>query len=512
MKLQQKYIILLLSLFISICTQAQKKKIFFDSKSNIVGVTGAYKELTAEGFTAHFFENPVDLPTVNDGEKKFDKDKWLAAFKANRTGKAILNYLFQYNGQSLSEEMLRERAWENVQLQDEERAEAAAIDKESILRDDYLPILKNNFIYLQRDCYGKTYWIIFKVVIDEKTLDMVFNSWNDMMAYEQINVDVKYVASGKFRTKNATSEDTNNRHLRSISKKVPEFTIRGQITGRNPFLTNVGRHQGIKPKDRMYIYRQAAKKDGTMYSHKVATVRVGKTEREQSYLYTIAGGQASYKKGDVAVLRQDKNYSLSFDATNFEHTYGFSFTYDKRLSFNRYGFSTYLLAQLGASAYEHITDRVYAITTNEKGTQLYNPPVVVNLGLGFGAGYTFAHLIEVVPYAMAQLDLLVMDSKDTDYNKEHAIDVKPLTSFGLRIPIGVKLNINIAHPLQLQLGAEYVINAVNFGKVFDWAAKDKDLNSPNTQSDYSYMKRDFFTPFNYKRHGFNLYAGIRLNL
>lgn len=507
-----RYIIIIAALLTSVCTQAKKKKIFFDSKSNIVGVTGAYKELTAEGFTAHFFENPVDLPTVNDGEKKFDKDKWLAAFKANRTGKAILNYLFQYNGQSLSEEMLRERAWENVQLQDEERAEAAAIDKESILRDDYLPILKNNFIYLQRDCYGKTYWIIFKVVIDEKTLDMVFNSWNDMMAYEQINVDVKYVASGKFRTKNATSDDTNNRHLRSISKKVPEFTIRGQITGRSPFLTNVGRHNGIKTKDRMYIYRQAAKKDGTMYSHKVATVRVGKTEREQSYLYTIAGGQASYKKGDVAVLRQDKNYGLSFDATYFEHTYGFSFTYDKRLSFNRYGVSTYLLAQLGASAYEHINDRVYAITTDEKDTQLYYPPVVGNFGLGVGVGYTFAHRIEVVPYAMAQLDYLLMDSKDTDYNKEHAIEVEPLASFGLRIPIGVKFNINIAHPLQLQLGAEYVIDAVNFGKVTDWAAENQDPNSPNIQSDYSYMKRDFFKPFNYNRYGLNLYAGIRLNL
>ena len=117
---------------------------------------------------------------------------------------------------------------------------------------------------------------------------------------------------------------------------------------------------------------------------------------------------------------------------------------------------------------------------------------------------------------MAQLDLLVMDSKDTDYNKEHAIEVEPLTSFGLRIPIGVKFNINIAHPLQLQLGAEYVIDAVNFSKVTDWAAENQDPNSPNyvytTPSDYSYMERDFLKPFNYKRYGLNLYAGIRLNL
>ena len=51
-----RYIIIIVALLTSICTQAQKKKIFFDSKSNIVGVTGAYMELTAEGFTAHFFE------------------------------------------------------------------------------------------------------------------------------------------------------------------------------------------------------------------------------------------------------------------------------------------------------------------------------------------------------------------------------------------------------------------------------------------------------------------------
>lgn len=498
---------------------AQKKRLFFDSKSNIIGITGDYEAISAEGFTAHFFENPVPLPAVaKQSGDEYDKKELLQAFESERTGKKILNYLFQYNNTSLSEEMLKERAWENVQLADEERAEIGVIDKETILREDYLPILQNNFIYLQRRGIKKVYWILFKVEITKETLNQVFNSWNDMFAYEQINIHVKFVAQGSFKER-VNYENVRNKYLRSISKKVPEFAIRGQVISRAPFKAAVGSHNGLRSKDRIYIYSQHADKEGNMYSRRIATARVGKTENNEAYLYTISGGQASYKRGDIAVLRTDKNFGISLTGNYMNHSYGVNFTADWRMSFSRHGLSTYTLLQLGAGMYDTYGKRLYAITTDEYGVHLYRAPLILNGGLGLGAGYTFAHRVEAVPYFLVKLEYMRMNTKRTDKEKQDNVSYPDLSSLGLSIPLGFKFNINLWYPLQLTLGAEFVINT-NFGRMMDkvneWEAKNNENGNKTVTdkkpSDYSYMKRDFMEPNHYKRSGLNFFAGFRFAL
>ena len=64
--------------------------------------------------------------------------------------------------------------------------------------------------------------------------------------------------------------------------------------------------------------------------------------------------------------------------------------------------------------------------------------------------------------------------------------------------IGAKFNVNIVYPLQLTLGAEYILN-FNLNKI-----KDND----NTKSN---AERFFFDPTGYKRNGLNIYAGLRFN-
>ena len=66
------------------------------------------------------------------------------------------------------------------------------------------------------------------------------------------------------------------------------------------------------------------------------------------------------------------------------------------------------------------------------------------------------------------------------------------------VPIGAKFNVNIVYPLQLTLGAEYILN-FNLNKI-----KDND----NTKSN---AERFFFDPTGYKRNGLNIYAGLRFN-
>ena len=242
--------------------RGEGRRLFFDSKSHMVGISGSYSEIVDGGFSAHFFQNEVALPSearsVLGGA--YDRDALLDAFQREQTGKKVLDYLFSRTGNKLSISRLTERAMENVLLEDEERASVGALSKEDILQgDDYiLPILENNFIYLQRQDSEKTdrvHWILFKVMINQEIFNQVYNTWEDPSSYDQIRVPVKYVASGRFKI-DKSGQDTNNRHLRAISKRVPEFAIRGQIVGRNPIQTDVGTHNGLKNSDKMYIYRQ----------------------------------------------------------------------------------------------------------------------------------------------------------------------------------------------------------------------------------------------------------------
>ena len=50
-----------------------------------------------------------------------------------------------------------------------------------------------------------------------------------------------------------------NKTKRKMAIKVPAFAIRGQVTGRNPFATNIGTIYGLKNCDKVAIYRTKEK-------------------------------------------------------------------------------------------------------------------------------------------------------------------------------------------------------------------------------------------------------------
>lgn len=493
-----KYRQFLLLLLLCLLPNVVKAGYFFDSKSQIIGITGDYAALVEGGFANKFFDNKVDLNNciVLDKKGRIDAKATLRMLNTVGAGKKVLNYLFQYNGKSLSEHLLKERAYENRQLYDEELASQNIIGSDA-LRENYGDVLKNNYIYFQHNYSStKISWAVYHVEIDQDTWGDVFACWTDMDKYKQIEVKVTLVASGKSHTSMVGLE--RNRQLRDLAKKVPQFAIRGQVH-RNPFGAYVGIKNGIARDDRMYIYRQFGEGED-VHSRKVSTVRVVSTDKEDCELYSIAGGVASMKKGDVAVLREDSKTNFSFYGQLEKNSQSLNLMIDKSFGYTRTGFANHILLQLGYGQFKNQGDYYYAIYRDMfKQTLLYEAPQILQAGLGYGLGWTVLNRMEIMPYFLVQYEGLLMNHAKTSKDKpvlNSSDNEKPRELFGnsVRVPLGIKANINIAYPFQLFVGAEYNPIAISIS------------------DDYDVVKKSFLNTTGFKRNGLSYYAGFRICL
>ncbi len=500
-----KYLIATLLLCLVVAPLSAKKA-FYDSKSNIVGITGDYELL-------QYADKFYSLGITPDCPAGMTPKELCKHWNDENLGKKVLDALLAYNGTSLSEEKLKDLALQNVLKADDERASIGVIGKENILKEDYLPILENQYIFInqsikQRIGKGdKARWSAYKINIDKDVLEQVFNCWNDMARYNQIKVTISYIASGVAKNSSNywdTSRDPNqpieqylkDKTRRKIAYEVPAFAIRGQVVSRHPFKMNIGEAAGIKNRDRVVVYR-AKEKHGEMVSSRVCTTHACNVKDSTANLYTFAGGQASYKKGDVAVYQPSKNSSWTISANYMDHSYNLNFTYDHRTKLSPSGFSQYFITMLGVGGYEKTDKRLYA--TNN-GAVVYSP-VIANFGMGYGVGYEFAHCAEIEPYVLAQWEgMFFISKKSSPYDgKDGASYASGATSNSVRFPLGAKLNLNIMYPLQLVIGAEYIFN------VKIKVAKDTEKRVHNDPEKF------FFEPTGYKRDGLNIYAGLRFN-
>lgn len=483
-----------------------RKKPYYNSNVKYIGVSGDYDFLQDNEFN-NFTPNEIDIeiPRYQDAKRT---EKWL---NDNDYGKKVLDYLFCYNGYSLSSSRLEQRAMSNATETDYERANYGVVHGADILKGDDAIIrlaLTNNFIILASESSTnsrKTYWSVYKVIITDETLKDVYNSWNDMDKYNTIRPKVKLVASGKYKEKKehpdpdniidaivALTRDDINVAIRSISKKVPEFAIRGKVTSRAPFKASVGMDDGVWNRDKMVIYRSKADDNGNLYSSRIATVRAANVKDKTANLYTFAGGQASVEKGDVAVLRPNHNSSWSVLGNYQDHSFGINLTYDHRMSLSKSGISQYLMTNVGCSVYDGFRKRLYL---TEKNDLVYSP-LIFDIGIGYGVGFEFAHCIEIVPYLMAEYEGAYFMGKEMEDDDEDQKSNRDTYSHSVRVPIGLKAHVNIIYPVQLVFGAEYIIN---------W-------NIPRSEKDTRSNPRTFFyKPLGYHRYGLNLLAGLRFN-
>lgn len=514
MNYNNKFLLLIIAICLSLSVSA-RKKLYYNSNIKYIGVAGDYEILEDNGFY-DFHINDINIEFPRNLDAKMT-EKWL---NDNSIGKKVFDYLFCYNGYSLSSWRLEQRAMENATKADQERANYGILHGADILKsDDAITrlALKNNFIFIikpHKRSSQKLTWEVYEVVVTDGTLNEVYNSWNDMHKYNTIKPAVKFVASGSYKVQNesdktpddniidlirAMTKEDINKTIRSISKKVPEFAIRGKVESRSPFKASVGEDNGLRNRDKMVIYRSKQDKKGNLYSSRIATVRAANVKSDTTNLYTFAGKQASSKQGDVAVLRQDHNSSYSLLANYMDHSFGINLTYDHRMSFSKTGISQYLMTNIGCSVYEGFRKRLYFTERND----LVHSPILFDIGIGYGVGFEFAHCIEIVPYILAEYEgayFMKKEIKVHDENQDESTIIKARSedaySHSVRVPIGLKAHINIMYPVQLVFGAEYVINC----------------NIPRDKKDIKSNPRTFFyKPMNYKRYGLNMLAGLRVN-
>lgn len=501
--------LLLLAFAAIMCLSASaQSKVFYDSKCDIIGISGHYDNLFDESFSSKFFKNDVPLGSINlIADKHGVTNGYNVASQLTdaKVGNKILKFILNDGQGKISFDRLDQRSLANVSSAEEELAEADEFtSKEDQLKQNCSAQFAKNYIYLQTevpDKPSKMAWIVLHVDMDGTTFEQIFNEATtnpnlNISFIDQLNIPISFVATGT----TSTTSLARNRALRDIGKKVPDFAVRGQIVrlqNQSGLYAAIGTNSGVEKLDQFHIYRQFYK-NGVNYSKKIAVTRAVKAGTDYTQLFTTSGGWANSKKGDIAVLHQDAHLASNILVGYQNKFFDINYQQDIMLSMNRSGMGTNLLFQIGAAFTTESEDDLRKNSVPVDGVDFYKhfkTPFELKLGLGYGVSWSVAHALEIMPYAMLQGNAVFASSQiensDDDYG---AVTV--------RIPIGVKLNLNIpSYRCQLTAGVEY--NPVDFS-IDPEKGKEKSGNYP-----YSWWNDGVLKPNKMERTGLHFYAGLR---
>ena len=510
---------LLLVLCLSASVNA-KTRVFYDSKSQLLGVSGNVDSLAAYGFEYKIFKNPiqfkVDMPLPSNQKKGYQLDNpddvtaienIAQQLNAQHVGKQVMDYLFQYNpndvNDTLSLELLKERALRNANFLDVEyaqaRNEAATNDIVDLFKEDpyVMPIFKNNYIYVERhvDDGKRILFAVYRVILDENVLDDIYKVWYLPEAYNTRDPKVEYVGSETFKDDSDKHADA----VTKISRECEPFAIRGQLKGRNPATAYLGENTGAKYGDRVLIYRQSLDEMGNPQSKVVSRARINRNENGLSQLFFISGTKGSTENGDMVVYSPDKKFSVSVEGTyGLDKWYGASMTIDYLITtLKGTSTNTYFMFDLRADFSPEIEKKRLIFDTGWGRSVSFNKPIVMDIGLGLGIGYTLLGRIEAVPYAKCQYEYVYFTNKDKNSKDED------LSANGLRVPVGLKFNLNIAYPVQLTFGAEYPF-------LFGLDKDKKTSSSTGYTMTYDDVKKRIFNPSGARRDKLTFHAGFRI--
>lgn len=492
----RKHFVMLLVALISLAavngaSAADKKKQFYDSKSQIIGVNqSGYDILCSRGFERKLFNNPVEvnvsLPTPEKKKKGFSEEQIeniASQLQAQNVGKKVLDALCLDQNGNPTDSILAYRAMYNVRYTDIERAEASLNDTESLLKDDWEPILANNYIYLECLVEDFMNYIVFKV--DLPGFEDIKVRYEDMNAYNNLPVGLTFVSTGAEKI----DEDHIAKFHRKLSESTAPFAIRGQLTGRNPATARMGSNDGLKVGDMVTLFRQSMDDNGNMVSNRISRARVNSVDDNDCQMFFIGGTKGSYKDGDMVVLTPDNGMGLGVYANySTGKFFGVSLMWDKILHVTKAGFSGRVLARAKLDFADYDKD-LWDKTD-------YNGPFIVGIDAGYGLAWTLLGRFELMPYAMIGAEYIRSTaSKDYYYDIQAA---------GIRGTAGARFDLNIAYPFKLSVGAEY-------GYVYGLDAGNQQTNSDDKAIwvDYKDFKEMFKADGNKNRNGINFYVGVR---
>ena len=449
-------LIIFLLAFVTVSTKVASQP-FYDSKCMVIGLTSNNDIYGQYGLGGKTFMNEVaskNIEYTTKGDKIVPEDTRQDLLKKN-FGKQVLDVLFERNKGQLSEDLLRERAWANVQLTDIERAKFSVYSPEIILKEDILPILENNYILIVKPIYKQTKdgkklkkqaWAVYHVDITEQTLNEVYAAWNNLQQYDRINVGISYLASGVCKPDNLMKE---------IAKKAPPLAVRGQVISSDPYLCKLGiENTKSLAAERFVIYTQKETGKGKLKSVPVSKARMKGMQDDNFGLVTVAGlRKGDPSKGDIAVFSPVSPLSLT---ALVQHQ---SFANGLRLEFGRkvdVGVLNYIMDfDFRATRLSDHKTSVYAV--GEEGQYLVRSPQYLSAGLGCSYNFRIIKGLTVGPYFRVMGDVWLSEYMQGFARKDEKTGkVKEgWWSISLRFPLGVKATMNLCYPLHLVGGVEW---------------------------------------------------------
>ena len=480
---------------------------FYDSKANLAGVSGNFKELVQGGYNDRYFDNDINIkePMLMTGTKKkrqYDMNAMTRSLNGSQVGKRVLDYLFMKDEKGrLSEARLKERAVKNIQFNDVERAKVGVIDPNTILQEDYIGILENNYIvFLQREL-NRTIWSVFHVDIDEKTLGDVFAAWDNPTRYNAIKVNVSPVASGNtkddkqgligilFRlytfSHNALKVKV-NAPLRKIGKKVPALAIRGPVYQEKPIMVDIGAQYGVRNGDRLFIYRQHQNKDGRYRSKKIAEARAANVTDTTISIHPFSGLQPSYKKGDIACLHPDRGVRSHFTVGMSKDMYNYTYLFDVLTSVSKGGISKRLLLSVSYSNFKKENNSLFL--TDPKRNTIVKAPTFLCLGMGRGYEFTLFNNLLIMPYWVISADQMSFGNDEGTKKGEG--------NWSFEFTAGVRATVKLVGMLNLTGGIAYT------GLLFDLTKANK------KEPTISQVKELIYEPAGWRRYDLQLMGGL----
>lgn len=448
---------------LSIGVEAKKENFFLDEKSQVIGIATIGDYVVGdlyEKFVARSIDRRLNM-TLAPRDTVFPSEYEMTSYlKGINAGRIVIDDLLLFDGKGFDETELRRRTELNNIRSDHERASLDILGAENVLRDDVNPIMTNNYLFVRLQ-YTKPYVndkgeskertvyrdYIYKVLVDHNILESIYEAWDNPEEYKKINIPLQYIETPK------SEDSTLGSIISALEKDNTDFKNYGQLIRRSSF--DLGDRAGVKRGDNVTIYRQMEDRNGNLYSKRIARGKVNGFDNNGKYahFFRVSGNAGSWKNGDLATVSHSSNFNFGGQLELGDKTWYAGIVGDYAFGFTKSGIYSHMLFNLG-----------YCQTLNpgrrfDYGYDTYKSPYFFNFGLGYGIGKTLLGFFDIMPYVKAQYDLAEMRDANAGADEKEE-DVEKLKGHFVRVPIGVRLNINIVYPCRLMLEAGY---AFHFG-------------------------------------------------
>ncbi|MFR9513617.1 MAG: hypothetical protein SNH94_01775 [Rikenellaceae bacterium] len=256
---------------------------------------------------------------------------------------------------------------------------------------------------------------------------------------------------------------TLEKNIEAWKVKVPVFKVK-------PISAKIGTKEGLKNTNRYMAYETVRKKVGDEdvdVSVKRGYVRATKVannsanadgESPLSEFYQISH-VANIKPNQVLKQANDLGMGVAV-AYNTSPMASLNVTIDYLMSMKTSGASTYAIVDLG---YDTLTAATMAENGCEGTGALSDGFTYMDAGIGVGYGIRASRSFEVVPMAIVGGDYMQATSLVGEEEDDDAMMDK-IAWYG---KVGVKLNVNVAYPLQIVAGVDYSM-IVSEGDVYKY--------------------------------------------